>query len=309
MNVVNHDTNTVLDIVERAKNFNNETCWQYDIRVKNRDSDLLEHNLTIEDVADLKISDFTFHFIPKTDKETAVEIKKFIEKHEWLGKVSLYPTHYFIAKYKNIMAGVVIMDMPNAFSKLLGDKTRKIERLISRGACISWSPKNLASALISFSMKWMVKNTNYRVFTAYSDPEAKELGTIYQACNFNYLGQNSGTNKQYKIESGKWVSDRYFRSRSVYKKIAILNGVNWNDEWVKGDNILWDKIEPETAKLIKQSSKNYQNSCEVRVVPKKHKYAYILGANKKETKELRQEFETLNPKLKNLKYPKERGAK
>jgi hypothetical protein len=309
MNVVNHDTNTVLDIVERAKNFNNETCWQYDIRVKNRDSDLLEHNLTIEDVADLKISDFTFHFIPKTDKETAVEIKKFIEKHEWLGKVSLYPTHYFIAKYKNIMAGVVIMDMPNAFSKLLGDKTRKIERLISRGACISWSPKNLASALISFSMKWMVKNTNYRVFTAYSDPEAKELGTIYQACNFNYLGQNSGGSKQYKIESGKWVSDRYFRSRSVYKKIAILNGVNWNDEWVNGDNVLWDKIEPETAKLIKGFSKNYQNSCEVRSVPKKHKYVYILGANKKETKELRQEFETLNPKLKNLKYPKERGAK
>jgi hypothetical protein len=309
MNVVNRDTNTVLDIVDRAKNFNNETCWQYDIRVKNRDSDLLEHNLTIEDVADLKISDFTFHFIPKTDKETAVEIKKFIEKHEWLGKVSLYPTHYFIAKYKNIMAGVVIMDMPNAFSKLLGDKTRKIERLISRGACISWSPKNLASALISFSMKWMVKNTNYRVFTAYSDPEAKELGTIYQACNFNYLGQNSGGSKQYKIESGKWVSDRYFRSRSVYKKIAILNGINWNDEWVNGDNVLWDKIEPETAKLIKGFSKNYQNSCEVRNVPKKHKYVYILGANKKETKELRQEFETLNPKLKNLKYPKERGAK
>ena len=285
MNVVNRDTNTVLDIVDRAKNFNNETCWQYDIRVKNRDSDLLEHNLTIEDVADLKISDFTFHFIPKTDKETAVEIKKFIEKHEWLGKVSLYPTHYFIAKYKNIMAGVVIMDMPNAFSKLLGDKTRKIERLISRGACISWSPKNLASALISFSMKWMVKNTNYRVFTAYSDPEAKELGTIYQACNFNYLGQNSGGSKQYKIESGKWVSDRYFRSRSVYKKIAILNGINWNDEWVNGDNVLWDKIEPETAKLIKGFSKNYQNSCEVRNVPKKHKYVYILGANKKETKE------------------------
>lgn len=309
MNVVNRDTNTVLDIVDRAKNFNNETCWQYDIRVKNRDSDLLEHNLTIEDVADLKISDFTFHFIPKTDKETAVEIKKFIEKHEWLGKVSLYPTHYFIAKYKNIMAGVVIMDMPNAFSKLLGDKTRKIERLISRGACISWSPKNLASALISFSMKWMVKNTNYRVFTAYSDPEAKELGTIYQACNFNYLGQNSGGSKQYKIESGKWVSDRYFRSRSVYKKIAILNGINWNDEWVNGDNVLWDKIEPETAKLIKGFSKNYQNSCEVRNVPKKHKYVYILGVNKKETKELRQEFETLNPKLKNLKYPKERGAK
>ena len=207
------------------------------------------------------------------------------------------------------MAGVIIMDMPNAFSKLLGEKTKKIERLISRGACISWSPKNLASALISYSIKWMVRNTDYRVFTAYSDPEAKELGTIYQACNFYYLGQNSGTSKQYKIENGRWVSDRYFRSRSVYKKTAILNGVVWNNNWVNGDNVLWDMMDDGTAKKIKECSKNYQNSCEVRVVPKKHKYAYILGASKKETKELRNEFEILNPKLKNLKYPKERGAK
>ena len=304
-----HDANAVLDIFERANNYNQETCWQYNIRVKNRESDLIENNLTIDDVANLSISDFTFHFVPKTDKETTEKIKKFIEKHEWLGKVSLYPTHYFIAKYKDIMAGVIIMDMPNAFSKLLGEKTKKIERLISRGACISWSPKNLASALISYSIKWMVRNTDYRVFTAYSDPEAKELGTIYQACNFYYLGQNSGTSKQYKIENGRWVSDRYFRSRSVYKKTAILNGVVWNNNWVNGDNVLWDMMDDGTAKKIKECSKNYQNSCEVRVVPKKHKYAYILGASKKETKELRNEFEILNPKLKNLKYPKERGAK
>lgn len=303
---INHNTKTVLDIVERSNNYNNDVCWQYNIREKNRESDLSEFGLTYDDIKDLRVDDFTFEFIPKEDKETAKQIKKFIERHEWLGKMSNYPTHYFVAKYNGILSGVVIMDIPNAFSKLLGDKTKKMERLISRGACISWSPKNLASALIMFSIKWMVKNTQYRVFTAYSDPEAKELGTIYQACNFYYLGQNSGTTKQYKV-NGKWHSDRYFRSRSVYKKLAIENGVKWKSEWVSGDSILWENMSESMRKKIKKISKDYQNSCEMRVAPKKHKYVYILGKDKKETKELRAEFEKLNPKLVNKGYPKERG--
>lgn len=297
-----------MDIFERFNGYDDTCCWQFNIRQTNQIRDLQDSNLTEEDVKDLRVSDFTFHFVPKDDKVTVKLIKDFIEKHEWLGKMSNYPTHLFIAKYNDILAGVVIMDMPNAFSKLLGEKTRKIERLISRGACISWSPKNLASSLIMFSIKWMSKNTQYRIFTAYSDPEAKELGTIYQACNFHYLGQHSGTNKQYKVED-KWVSDRYFRSRSVYKRISIKNGINWRDEWVSGDRILFEKIEPEIALKIREFSKTFQNSCEVRVVPKKHKYVYIQGSCKRETDSLRAEFKNLNPKLANLPYPKERGKK
>ena len=44
---------------------------------------------------------------------------------------------------------------------------------------------------------WMVKNTEFRLFEAYADPEAKELGTIYQACNFYYVGDNFGSDKLY----------------------------------------------------------------------------------------------------------------
>jgi hypothetical protein len=304
--VTNHDTNAVLDIVERFKNYTDTFCWQYKIRENNKQSDLIESDLTADDVKDLKVSDFTFEFVPKDDIKTCQLIKKFIEKHEWLGKVGLYPTHYFVTKYNGILAGVIIMDMPNAFSKLLGDDTKKIERLISRGACISWSPKNLASSLITFSIKWMVKNTQYRMFTAYSDPEAKELGTIYQACNFYYLGQNSGTSKQYKM-NGKWCSDRSFRSRSVYKKLAIQDGIEWNNDWIKGERIFWDVMGDDIAKRIKKLSSEFQKSCEVRIVPKKHKYVYILGANKKETKELRNKFFELNKNMVNLPYPKERG--
>ena len=103
----------------------------------------------------------------------------------------LRPTHRFTATFKGQLAGVVVMATPNSFSNLLGPDSRHQEKLISRGACISWSPKNLGSALVIFSVRCMAKHTAFRIFTAYSDTEARELGTIYQACNFIYLGQTS----------------------------------------------------------------------------------------------------------------------
>jgi len=288
------------------KEYKENHCWQYEIRLKNFQQDLIDYNLSNNEILDLKITDFSFEYIPKENKNVFSEAKKFIEKNEWLGKLSNYPTHLFITRYKDILAGVVFMDMPNAFSSLLGSNTRKLERLISRGACISWSPKNLASALIMWSIKWMVKNTDYRLFTAYSDPEAKELGTIYQACNFIYLGQNSGTSKMYLAPNGQWTSDRYFRSRSIYKRIAKNNNIEWNPEWQKGDIIVWEKVPAGIEKILREESKLLQKSCECKIQPKKHKYCYILGKDNRETKYLRKEFERLNPKLVNLPYPKNR---
>lgn len=285
--------------LERLNTYDKEHCWQYDIRLNNYNEDLLQSGLTQEEVSNLKVSDFTFS---NENKDSVYkEVKEFIERHEWLGRVSLYPTHFFTARYKGILCGVVIIDMPAAFSKMLGDNTKKLERLISRGACISWSPKNLASSLISYSIKWMVSNTDYRLFTAYSDPEAKELGTIYQACNFYYLGKKSGTQYQFKIESGRWVSDRYFRSRSVYKRIAKANNILWLDEYQNGDVVYFEKMPIEIATKIKQLSKEYQLSCEKRKVPQKHKYAYVLGKDNRETKELRKLFLERN---KIFEYPK-----
>jgi len=277
-------------------------CWQYDIRLSNREQDLTNSGLTEEDVQDLRISDFVF---ANESKDLVFdEVRIFIERHEWLKRLSLYPTHFFTARYKGILAGVVIMDMPTAFSKILGEGTRKIERLISRGACISWSPKNLASALIMFSIKWMVKNTRFRLFIAYGDAEAKELGTIYQACSFYYLGKKSGSGYQYKTEVDRWVSDRYFRSRSVYKKLAKKLGIMWDVSWQDGDVIHFDKMPEDVANAIKTASKDYQDSCEKRKIEPKHKYAFVLGATKYETKKLRKIYEERN---KLFAYPKERG--
>lgn len=298
-----------MNIVDRIQDYSKEYCWQYDIRLRNKTNDLELSGLTEEEVSELKVTDFEFEaHSEEKKKQIWKEAKSFIERHEWLGKMSLYPTHIFTARYKGILSGVVIMDMPNAFSKLLGEDTRKLERLISRGACISWSPKNLASALVMYSIRWMVANTPYRIFTAYSDSEAKEIGTIYQACNFIYLGKESGTKKQYKVpNTDRWISDRSFRARSYYRKYAKLLSIPWDKSWQEKDKIIWGNMPSDIEKKLREYALKYQASCEIREIKPKHKYAYILGKNKGETKALIKLFKSNNPDKVDLPYPKTRG--
>ncbi len=289
------------DFIDRLNTYDEDFCWQYKIRLDNLNDDL---KLIDADYEKINVSDFEFKVITDNDeKKRAIE---FIKRHEWLGNITQYTTHYFGAYYKDILSGVILMSVPNAFSKLLGDDTHKLERLISRGACISWSPSGLASALVMWSVRWMVKNTEFRLFTAYSDPTAKELGTIYQACNFYYLGNNAGTTTRYiNPYTGKIVSDRFFRQKSAYKKYAQELNIEWEKEWTSKNGMCWDNIPDEIELKLREHSKLVQRSSEKIVMPSKHKYAYVLGASKSETKLLRKTFEQRN---KTYPYPKERGV-
>lgn len=292
------------EYLNRLNNYNKNHCWQYEIRLQKEkeDREFIKNKFNI-DIEDIKISDFEFNFIElKNEKNNAVE---FIKRYEWLGTITQYSTHYFGAYYKGVLGGVLIFSMPNAFSKLLGENTKNIERLISRGACASWTPKGLASSFLMWSIKYMVKNTPYRLFTAYSDPTAKELGTIYQACNFYYLGKQSGTNIRYiNPYTGKIVSDRFFRQRTAYKKYAKELNIEWDKKWEKATGMNWDNVPDEIEIKLRQFSKEKQNSSKKIEYPSKHKYAFVLGNSKLETKRLRKIFEERN---KIYSYPKERG--
>jgi hypothetical protein len=283
--------------------YEKDHCWQYDIRLRNAEDDLAMSGFTREYVENLTVADFEFRTID--DAMGRAEATEFIKRHEWLGNLSQYTTHWFGAYHDTVLAGVILMNLPNAFSTLLGEKTPELERLISRGACISWSPKNLASAFMMWATRWAVKNTQFRLFTAYSDPMARELGTIYQACNFYYLGQGSGTTTRYiNPYSGKVVSDRFFRQRSAYRKYAKELGYLWQPNWTSDTGMLWENIPSEIEFALRAKSKEVQAGAEKIIVPSKHKYALVLGANKLETKILRRAFESRN---KILPYPKERA--
>ena len=115
-------------IQERLNTYDKDQCWQYDIRVKNLEEDLTECGFTKEYVETLRVPDFSF--VNVTDKKEQQRLKQFIERHEWLGNLSQYTTHWFACYHKDIIAGVILFNMPNAFSKTLGENTKELERLI-----------------------------------------------------------------------------------------------------------------------------------------------------------------------------------
>jgi hypothetical protein len=307
------------EVYDRFKDYKKNHCWQYEIRQQNLRKDLKEAELTKEEYNSLRIEDFEFSYVDKTNKEQCDEIKQFIERHEWLGKLPIWLTHRFTARHKksDALAGVIIMATPNSFSNILGEENKNKEKLISRGACISWAPKNLASWLITKSIKYMVKNTEFRAFSAYSDPEAKELGTIYQACNFIYLGQKFGAGSQYLDPDNPkrgWFGSSGFADRSQIVRYAKKLGIEWQPEWYKMvgkkknyRKVNWSTIPEDISKQLKQERKAHQERCRKRKSPTKHKYLYILGRTKKETKALKKLFIQYNPKMKDLPYPSDRG--
>ena len=106
------------EVYDRFKNYKKDHCWQYEIRQHNLINDLKEANLTQKDYETLRTNDFEVFYVDKKDKEKCEEVKKFIERHEWLGKLPARPTHRFIARFKknDAIAGAIVMATPNAFS-------------------------------------------------------------------------------------------------------------------------------------------------------------------------------------------------
>lgn len=296
----------------QVREYSGSHCWQHEIRERNREEDLflLGNNIVTG------TGDFYFSAIDSDNDQERLQIRHFIERHEWLGKMPMASTHRFTARLRanNALAGVVVMATPNTFSHILGKENKELEKLIARGASISWSPKNLGSWLIMKSVNWMVQNTQFRVFTAYSDPTAKELGTIYQACNFIYMGNAFGARTQYfdpKNPARGWFGSTGFNERSQITRYGKELGVplmqkhyRFVGNMKRFRKINWDAMSSAMREAIKQRQAEHIDNCEKRTVPRKHKYAYVLGQNKRETKYLKKLFHANN---RSYQYPKNRG--
>jgi hypothetical protein len=246
-------------------------CHQYKIRLETLEEDIKN---------DLPLNPPIQEFVLNREI-LSNEHKDFIKRYEWLGTIGYSIKYVFTARYKGILGGVVMMANPNAY---MFDKN--LEALIQRGACASWTPKNLGSKLIMFGCKWMVQNTTKRIFTAYSDPLANEYGTIYQACNFEYLGAKFGATKQFLL-NGKWVTAQHLNRTSEFKKTSKILGIKWEKNWCKPNGYKDLKIIPkEVIKAIRDYGKNLFNTLETKTVPSKGKYILLLGKDRRETKKL-----------------------
>ena len=107
------------------------------------------------------------------------------------------------------------------------------------------------------------KDHGWKIFYAYSDESAGEIGTIYQACGWMYLGQGVGRAKgapRQTFRHRDWPEDKWVTDREFYKRRMMINEHvgRWDGEDVAGG--LSD-----------------QRPWEVKETVAKHKYCKFVG--------------------------------
>jgi hypothetical protein len=169
------------------------------------------------------------------------EAKNLILANEWLGNMGIteFAFGLFFGRH---LAGTVCFGRTAGASSICGpDHEGKVVTLC-RGACVHWAHPHSASFLISAACREMTKK-GCHVFIAYSDPEAGEVGTVYQANNFLYCGMTRPKKRfrtpEGKIYDGRKIqcltrdrtggSLRYKRTRADQKKLLIEQGCEFLD--------------------------------------------------------------------------------
>ena len=167
------------------------------------------------------------------------EAKNVIMANEWLGNMGTTEWTYglFFGKY---LAGVACFGSTagtNVAVSICGAEHRHKVITLCRGAKLFWAHPHSASYLITAACKAMTAK-GYHAFLGYSTEEAQEIGTVYQATGWDYIGPSSPT-EQFRTPDGKVHDSRqvsglardrtggtlkYKRSRAEQKKLLLEQG-------------------------------------------------------------------------------------
>jgi len=184
--------------------------------------------------------------------------KEIILKYEWLGTMPSQTVCSYGLFYDNVLAGVVCFSDVRQQQKMSFNGHPAI--ILARGACVHWAHQHSASKLISSSVS-KLDSDKYHFVVGYSDPEAGEIGTIYQACNWYCVGT---------VQKMRWVGPNgeirsaYHHRNLACSKTPKVNGVR------KTDKVLAEKIKQE---LISNGWK-WEDG------PVRYRYVYPLGKGK-----------------------------
>ena len=253
----------------------NATCHQRTIRDNTKTEDLLRLEPLLGDLSALKASQFVLAQEPYAQCH-----RDFIKRYEWLGNPGISIKWCFTARFNSELGGVVLLSEPYHPSEL--------EALIARGACAGWTPKNLGSRMVMFACRWMAENTQKRKFVAYADEEAGEVGQIYQACNFRFLGWK---NVKYGVKAdGGRISFQTFKRTSRMMPWLKSRGIELPASCFTAKGFLhWSAI-PQETKSAMYAYIAAQKAEISTVAIRRGKYVMVQGATPAETRRLNSGF-------------------
>jgi hypothetical protein len=136
------------------------------------------------------------------------EARAIIERHEYLGTMPAVARWAFGLFFGDRLGGVAVFGDEYAENRGVWDRygfTGKIVALL-RGACLPWAHRYSASKLIRGSMALLPER--FRVVTATCCAAAGEIGSVYQAAGFDFVGPMYRGTRALIYYAGRIVSER-----------------------------------------------------------------------------------------------------
>jgi len=118
---------------------------------------------------------------------------RIIKKYEYLGTMCNAPMYAYGIRWGGELAGVggyCAPSPPIGARSVVGKEVGGKGIQLGRGACVHWAHPHAGSKLIAYSLK-EIERLGYRVVVAFTDPDAGEIGTLYQATNWMYCGKTA----------------------------------------------------------------------------------------------------------------------
>lgn len=163
--------------------------------------------------------------------------EQIILKYEWLGTMA-QTRHHFGIFFGAYCAGVTCVGS-NCTGGAMSHRQFGIESrdllVLARGACVHWAPTGANSRLIAWTCRLLQRDRLGKVLIAYSDTDAGEIGTVYQACNWVCIGRGSVT-RQWIAPNGRVYDQMKPRDLSRDRGgqrlgwVAALKRAGWREQ-------------------------------------------------------------------------------
>lgn len=196
----------------------NDVCWQ---KLKRDEVDIYDDFADRNGLRNLNAKDGS---VELTTRHIA---KQIILRYEWLGTMT-GATQYYGIFWDSFCGGVCCYTIGAAglggwgIYNQFGIEQKNMAYL-SRGACANWAPHNANSRLVGQSLKMLPEHVE--IVIAYSDTDAGEIGTIYQATNWLCLGRTQSNHLEAVSPEGRVISEFPYRNKA--KKAGLSYPEFW----------------------------------------------------------------------------------
>lgn len=151
-----------------------------------------------------------------------------IYKYEWLGTMAGTALHYglFFGAYCAGVCCVAVNGVGTAgpYVHVQFGISRSELATLARGACVHWAPAGANSKLVAWTCRLLARESGAKLVIAYSDTDAGEVGTIYQACNWTYIGLGTTRDDGQIVAPNGRVFNRKYLGEVARKNRTTIDG-------------------------------------------------------------------------------------